>query len=230
MAILLAHRGLWHPHHAAENTLPAFLAAAEAGYGVELDVRRAFDGSLVIQHDPPGGGPWSCPPYGETLEALAQTACPMVAINVKEEVYEPDLVVPVAKTGLLGRAFFFDQSVESSARLRRAAEGVKVLLRTSDRNEPANRALTSEDLAPVWGAWVDQCDSDWATAELIRAIQAQGKTAWIVSPELHSREINLAKLAEWREADGICTDFPHLYGPLLADDERLTPRERWWND
>ena len=48
----VAHRGL----HAAgkgvpENSLPAFRAAAEAGYAIELDVHRAADGTLVVFHD-----------------------------------------------------------------------------------------------------------------------------------------------------------------------------------
>lgn len=48
----IAHRGL----HAAdrgipENSLPAFRAAAEACYAIELDVHRASDGELVVFHD-----------------------------------------------------------------------------------------------------------------------------------------------------------------------------------
>lgn len=49
----LAHRGL---HDAAkgvpENSLAAFAAAAEAGYGVELDVTLSRDRVPVISHDP----------------------------------------------------------------------------------------------------------------------------------------------------------------------------------
>lgn len=50
----LAHRGL-HAASAsdgpAENTLEAFAAARDAGYGVELDVRITRDGTPVIGHD-----------------------------------------------------------------------------------------------------------------------------------------------------------------------------------
>ena len=45
-----AHRGLHSGAH-PENSLGAFAAAAEAGYGVELDVRRTADGALVVMHD-----------------------------------------------------------------------------------------------------------------------------------------------------------------------------------
>ena len=40
----LAHRGLWAPDGAPENSLGAFQHAAENGYGVELDVLLSADG------------------------------------------------------------------------------------------------------------------------------------------------------------------------------------------
>ena len=46
----LAHRGL-HEAGVPENSLPAFRAAAEAGYGVELDVFLSRDDVPVILHD-----------------------------------------------------------------------------------------------------------------------------------------------------------------------------------
>lgn len=45
-----AHRGL-HGEGIPENSLSAFRRAADAGYGVELDVRLTRDGRLVILHD-----------------------------------------------------------------------------------------------------------------------------------------------------------------------------------
>jgi glycerophosphoryl diester phosphodiesterase len=47
----LAHRGL-HGEGVPENSRSAFAAAAEAGYGVELDVRLTVDGMPVVVHDP----------------------------------------------------------------------------------------------------------------------------------------------------------------------------------
>ena len=46
----LAHRGL-HDAERPENSLPAFAAAAAAGYGVELDVYLSRDEVPVIAHD-----------------------------------------------------------------------------------------------------------------------------------------------------------------------------------
>jgi glycerophosphoryl diester phosphodiesterase len=47
----VAHRGLWSPDGAPENSLAAFQAACQAGYGVELDVQLTADGEAVVFHD-----------------------------------------------------------------------------------------------------------------------------------------------------------------------------------
>ncbi len=46
-----AHRGLYNDTDRPENSMAAFRAAADAGYGVELDVRLSRDGAAVISHD-----------------------------------------------------------------------------------------------------------------------------------------------------------------------------------
>ena len=47
-----AHRGLYAKDQSTpENSLPAFLAAVEAGYGIELDVQLTRDGQVVVFHD-----------------------------------------------------------------------------------------------------------------------------------------------------------------------------------
>ena len=46
-----AHRGLWSTDGAPENALAAFAAAADAGYGIELDVRLSADGEVMVFHD-----------------------------------------------------------------------------------------------------------------------------------------------------------------------------------
>lgn len=47
-----AHRGLFSADQSVpENSLPAFRAAVEAGYGVELDVQLSSDKEVVVFHD-----------------------------------------------------------------------------------------------------------------------------------------------------------------------------------
>ena len=47
----VAHRGLWSPGGAPENSLAAFQAACAAGYGIELDVQLSADGEAMVFHD-----------------------------------------------------------------------------------------------------------------------------------------------------------------------------------
>lgn len=47
-----AHRGLWSPGGAPENSIAAFRAAAAAGVGIELDVQLSSDNIPVVFHDP----------------------------------------------------------------------------------------------------------------------------------------------------------------------------------
>lgn len=46
-----AHRGLFDNESRCENTLSAFAAAADAGYGIELDLQMTADGQIVVFHD-----------------------------------------------------------------------------------------------------------------------------------------------------------------------------------
>jgi len=47
---VIAHRGLWN-ESIPENSMAAFKAAAATGYGIELDVHLAADGTPVVFHD-----------------------------------------------------------------------------------------------------------------------------------------------------------------------------------
>ncbi len=49
--IRYAHRGLHHQPDAPENSLAAFRAAIEKGFGAELDVHLMKDGNLAVIHD-----------------------------------------------------------------------------------------------------------------------------------------------------------------------------------
>ncbi|MBO4873678.1 MAG: glycerophosphodiester phosphodiesterase [Lachnospiraceae bacterium] len=49
--VRFAHRGLHHQPDAPENSLAAFRAAVENGYGAELDIHLMKDGNLAVIHD-----------------------------------------------------------------------------------------------------------------------------------------------------------------------------------
>lgn len=46
-----AHRGLFDNRSRCENSLSAFRAAVEHGYGIELDLQMTADGRIVVFHD-----------------------------------------------------------------------------------------------------------------------------------------------------------------------------------
>jgi glycerophosphoryl diester phosphodiesterase len=47
-----AHRGLWTKDGLPENSLGSFRAAADAGLGIEFDLRLSADGEVMVFHDP----------------------------------------------------------------------------------------------------------------------------------------------------------------------------------
>lgn len=49
--IYVAHRGLFNNEDIPENSIPAFVKAAENGFGIETDVQSSSDGVLVVFHD-----------------------------------------------------------------------------------------------------------------------------------------------------------------------------------
>lgn len=62
----IAHRGLHRPGGPVENSLPAFAAAIDAGFGIELDIQPSADHEPMVFHD-------------DTLERLTDAAGPVAA-------------------------------------------------------------------------------------------------------------------------------------------------------
>jgi glycerophosphoryl diester phosphodiesterase len=97
LTVVYAHRGSTGP--ARENTIEAFAAARRRlADGVELDVRRCADGTLVVHHDAvvPGAGsidslrPSDLPGWVPTLhDALAACTDLLVNVEVKSETEGP---------------------------------------------------------------------------------------------------------------------------------------------
>lgn len=94
--LIYAHRGASADH--SENTLPAFLGAAEQGADwVELDVHLAGDGGLVVHHDPAYHDGQAVedrpadrrPPTVPLLDA-ALDACVGMGVNIEIKVTRPD--------------------------------------------------------------------------------------------------------------------------------------------
>ncbi len=77
LGVKFAHRGL-HDGGRAENSMSAFRAARDAGFGIELDVRLAADGKLVVFHDDTLGR--VCGVDGKVIEKTTEE---LAALNLK---------------------------------------------------------------------------------------------------------------------------------------------------
>jgi glycerophosphoryl diester phosphodiesterase len=160
----LAHRGDWR--RAAENTLPALLAALEIPGcdGVEFDVRAAADGVPVLYHD-------------ETLERVHGVTARVDDLTADELA---DHGIPTLEKVLvtLPRGAFLD--VELKGDPGRAA--IDVL--TAGRGPRLERAVVSSfeaatlervgRLAPGWPRWLNVEDLADRTLALAERIECRG--------------------------------------------------------
>jgi len=229
----IAHRGLWYPDSERQNTVDAMQMAVDRGFGIEIDVSKQNtdypnfgDEEIGVGHNlvpPEIVGP-SIHPYEEVL-----AVAPLILWNIKTLGLEQILPEFIFTRGLHETSIIFDQDFpgmpENYSR-EFLARKVKVLVRVSDR-EP-DKVVGSD----YHGVWLDQFDSDWVDQDVVAYWHDRGKAVFVVSPELHNRPLDLKKWFEWKEADGICTDFPFLASDLLAPNAEhasvLFPTNPWW--
>jgi glycerophosphoryl diester phosphodiesterase len=213
-AAVLAHRGMLDGRDPArENTLATLRVAADAGYGLEFDVRCDPAGRLVLAHDPAG---WSA-----DRDAVALLSDPpgraLHALNVKDPAAVAPALDVLEAAGTLERFFFFDFELacaggeEADAlAATAAARGALVARRLSDR-EPVLDAILADTACTH--VWLDEFDGPWAGRECVERLAAAGKVVWYVSPELHRPQPLAALRRRWTEmrawgVAGICTDHP----------------------
>lgn len=126
MVRVIGHRGSSATH--PENTIDAFVAAAEVGaHGVELDVRRSADDVLVVFHDAhlPSGEPLrsvpaealpsSIPTLAEALDACGDLWVNIEIKNLPDDPdYDAEHGVSVAVAALVGAYEIGDRVIVSS--------------------------------------------------------------------------------------------------------------------
>lgn len=214
---ILAHRALLDgPDPSLENTLPAFGAAAAAGFDVEFDVNVDDDGRLVLTHDP---RPWS--PERDARRFLAETQPDEAhALNVKDLDTLDELLDVLDDAGARDRFFLFDFELlgappEVLADVQR--RGFRVAHRVSDREPYAEAYAADPDVTTIW---LDELDGPWVDSAVVGRLREAGKDVVYVSPDLHGRRDPDALAVRWREladwgATGVCTDYPLLARDLL---------------
>lgn len=160
MTDIFAHRGSPGVPEPKENTIAAFVAAAQAGAdGVELDVWQTAGGELVVHHDrhvPTVGDVTNVsvdrlPGHVPTL-AAALDACRAEALAVNVEVKcqggcEPTAAALAATLdGRPGRFLVSSFHPECLAALRRADARIPLGLLVDWRDDPAAAAVVAVDL------------------------------------------------------------------------------------
>ena len=121
---ILCHRGFWTSGE-IPNSITSFRLAAQAGFGIELDIRD-HDRELVVSHDFPEN---ESPTLERVLEELSDLGFDgYLALNVKSD----GLVELITDLEVLAsmRHFFFDMTVPESRRYQSA--GLAVARRLSE--------------------------------------------------------------------------------------------------
>ncbi len=202
--IVLSHRGDW-TSPAERNTREAFVRSFAQGFGTETDVRD-LAGTLVISHDPPGGGEMTL----DEFLSLPGRAGLTLAMNVKADGLATALASAMREAGHEDW-FAFDMSVPDMLHHLRA--GSPVFTRLSEHEGVA------ACLDRAAGVWLDAFEGEWFDAALIRELLSSGRRVCVVSSELHGRDPQalwamLAPLADEPELL-LCTDRPQEAQALL---------------
>jgi glycerophosphoryl diester phosphodiesterase len=196
-----------------ENSQEAIANCLSLGWGIEMDIRRASDGSYYISHDEV---PHSSQNDAEQVfRLIREMKPPLIALNIKELGYERDLIAFLIAQGVLEYVFLFDMELledvhgKTAELFRRLDPTVRLAARCSDRGEPLERAVACPFTSVVWA---DEFDQLWIGEEQIQQIKAAGKTVFAISPEIHHfsmmvRNRRWSDFCKWK-VDGICTDYP----------------------
>jgi glycerophosphoryl diester phosphodiesterase len=225
MPTILAHRGnIDGPRADTENSLSSITIALQRGWGLEIDIRRASDGTFYVSHDarPSTRGCEAAPVFA----AIARHPHATVAVNIKELGDEADLVTMLERFNIVSQCVVFDMELlemrpgASARAFRRRHPTLRIAARVSDRAESIDRALRI-DVASV--IWLDEFDGPWCTAATIERLQAAGRKIFAVSPELHRRSLASAR-TRWDDfitwgVDGICTDHARELARRLGSAE-----------
>lgn len=242
--IPIAHRGFWFANDQIQNSLLAISEAFTNGWAAEIDVVMHGDGEFTLSHETAFKG-LSLHTILKHIASDHNGPTPRLFINIKQPHVETELIALLRLHHAEHLSCIFDYELagdkELGARARRQSAAITILARASDRpGEKLNDVLNREH---VDGVWMDTFDQQWITEAEIALTQKCNRKAYVVSPELHNQVLPMALWCEWKWADGICTDFPHLLSeladPLYKKDavgelqlagtgKALFPDNPWW--
>ncbi len=210
MMLVLAHRGA--SRAARENTPAAFRLADEMGAdGVELDVRLAPDGRLVVHHDALPDDPArlaALPDLAEVLDACGDRLLVNVEIKnfEREAGYDPELAVVEPTVDELLRRGEADAhrwlissfSWATIGRCRDVAPSIPTAYLVVDATDEECRRTAAAGHAAIH-PWAESL-----TAEAVRRCRAAGLAVNTWTCNDRRRLVELAEIG----VDGVCTDVP----------------------
>jgi len=221
-ALRIGHRGA--AAIAPENSLAAIEAAAAHNLdGVEVDVARARDGSLVLAHGP--AIPEASPALSDALTLAARLGL-FVQLDMKTSGAEREVADALRRSDLYERAFISGFSLGVLAAFAREAPGLpRSYTYPEDRlglsGRRALRPAVSAGLAAMRAAlprrlprWLRAVDADaatlnWAvvTPAVISACHALGKGVYVWTVN----DANAARELIEMGADAIISDDPGIF-------------------
>lgn len=211
MPQIVAHRGFWWPDQRHQNHPIALDAALDRGWDVEVDVWGAHGEHLRVGHDRPETW-WTVP---------KRTGNSRLFVHFKALDTWQIVIDALLRVGWMGHVSPF-----VSPDMQRDEKFLTEQMVVVTNSE----ALAEELKQSRRAIWAEQPDGNWVTAERIRAVQQDyERRIYVVCPELHGRIVDLGWLQEWREADGVVTDYPNLLARVLnPDDAVVHPVGAWW--
>jgi glycerophosphoryl diester phosphodiesterase len=208
---VIGHRGA--PRLARENTVEAFAAAGRVGADmVELDVRRAPDGALLVFHDPL---PDDIPPWVPSL-ADALAACEGMTVNVeiknspRDPDFDPDNLIAIEVADEIDRVAWTDRVIVSSFNLA-TIDAIRTRLRTAWLTLPGIDPTVAVGTTVDHGHNALHPHDTSVTAELIAEAHAMAIDVNVWTVDDHDR---IRQLAGWN-VDGIVTNVPDEAVALL---------------
>ena len=196
---IIAHRGMWNKREEG-NTLDSFRKAFEHGYGIETDIRD-YKGKLVVSHNVAEETSFE---FENVLKLYSNmNSSSELAINIKADGLQ-GLLEKLLDRYRIENYFVFDMSIPEQVVFHR--EQFKVFTRMSEY-ETAPVLLEKSQ-----GIWMDEWETSWINADVIRKYRSEGKLISIISPEIHGRDNSLLwnELKQFTEDSGVllCTDIP----------------------
>ena len=226
---IFAHRGL--KLEQPENTLPAFQAAADSGFGIEVDVRLREDGELVCIHDRNGKEMLHAPRFEDVAKQVISkfNEGQKAAIHVKyDEQGEEQLQILLdifSSYGLHKKAFLFDLTLESAVKVRSADPNIEIALSVGEENYSPTvykwqqvRKKHSVFDAVWWDEW--KIPGSVYNESFAKEIHDMGKSIYAISPELHRDHGHLHAEQGYKEdwknfiawgIEGVCTAYPREF-------------------